>query len=68
MAREAFDFGEVVGGEEDGGFGGALEKAFDELIANERIKAAEAQCQTELAALREQYNTDRAALAAEGGE
>jgi hypothetical protein len=39
--RGSFDFGEVVGGEEDGGFGGPLEKAFDELIANERIKAAE---------------------------
>jgi len=37
---KAFDFGEVVGGEEDGGFSGALEKAFDELISNERIKAA----------------------------
>jgi len=27
MAGKAFDFGEVVGGEEDGGFRGALEKA-----------------------------------------
>jgi hypothetical protein len=28
---------------------------------NEKIKAAEAQCQADLAALREQYNIDRAA-------
>ncbi len=41
MAREAFDFGEVVGGNEDGGFGSAFEQAFDELIAHERIEAAE---------------------------
>lgn len=41
MAREAFDFGEVVRRNEYRVFGGALEKTFDELIANERIESAE---------------------------
>jgi len=41
VAGKAFDFSEIVRGEEDGGFGGTFEKAFDELIADERIEAAE---------------------------
>jgi len=40
VTREAFDFGEVVGRDEYRGFCGALEKTFDELIADERIEAA----------------------------
>ncbi len=40
MAGKAFDFSKVVRGEEDGRFGGTFEKAFDELIADERIEAA----------------------------
>ena len=39
--KGAFDFGKIVGRDEDRGFGGALEKTFDELIANERIETAE---------------------------
>ncbi len=41
MAGEAFDFGKIVRGDEDGGFGSALEQAFGGLIANERIETAE---------------------------
>lgn len=41
VAREAFNFGKIVGRDEDGGFGGAFEKTLDELIADERIEASE---------------------------
>jgi len=41
MAGETFNFSEVVGGKEDGGFGGTFEEAFDQLIANKRIEAVE---------------------------
>ena len=41
MAGKAFDFGEVVGGKEDGVFSGTFEQAFDELIADKWIEAAE---------------------------
>jgi len=41
VAGEAFDFGEVVRGEKDGGFGCALDEAFDELVADQWIEAGE---------------------------
>lgn len=37
-------------------------------LRDEKIKAVEAQCQAELAALREQYEADRAAEAQQGGD
>ncbi len=41
MAGETFDLGEIVRRNEDGGTGGAFEKAFNELVANEWVEAAE---------------------------
>ena len=42
----------VAGGKEDGGFGGTFEEAFDQLIANTRIEAAEGLTQDDEAALK----------------
>ena len=41
VAGEALDFGQVVRGEKDGGFRGAIEQAFNELVAYQRIESGE---------------------------
>ena len=41
VAGEVFNFGEVVGGEEDGGFCGEGGDARHEVIADQRVEAAE---------------------------
>jgi hypothetical protein len=41
VARIRLDFGKVVRREQDGGFGGAVAKALDEIVANQRVESAE---------------------------
>jgi hypothetical protein len=38
---KSFNLGQIVRGEKDGGFRGALDEAFDQLVAHQRIEAAE---------------------------